>query len=99
MNQKELMGKKVVVSKQLLKCKTNSKVYHQAREIPLQDGWVTGFRNLPFGDLIRYWDNEENDFKQRGITPCILVALGPRQNPIRVPLDGFEVKSEQESLY
>lgn len=53
-------------------------------------GIITGFRNLPYGQA-EWWGDGESSFSQEGTTPCVLVVTHPRHNPIRVPIDSFEI--------
>jgi len=58
-------------------------------------GWVVGFRTLrdtkntsPYNE---YADYDPFDYEVTGTKPCVLVSYWYTDNPVRVPLDGFDI--------
>jgi hypothetical protein len=89
-----LMGKRVCVTKKY------QRTYGPIREwqsinIPNTIGWVVGFRTIQNG----YMEQETGEyghvygeyFVANEYIPCVLISRTPYENPMRVPLDGFEV--------
>lgn len=93
MNKNELMGKRVGVSKKFLRTSYPKKEYWETA-VSLT-GWIVGFRTIQNGysewvdEYVGYMWNPTSYIK------CVLVSLTPHQNPIKVPLDGFEVTDDQ----
>ncbi len=93
MDKTELMGKWVKVSKQFLRTEYPVKNYF---EMPIKStGWIVGFRTIQNGQMIDEYDGVHGDggsyWKPTGYIKCALIATDPCQNPLKVPLDGFEL--------
>jgi hypothetical protein len=54
-------------------------------------GMIIGRRWLSNGDITQPYADEPRIFTRTGTVPCIVVVRSDRENPIYVPLDGFEV--------
>lgn len=96
MNQYEMMGKLVLVSKQYQRTCSGRHRTWQAVDIRATRGWIVGFRTIYDGymdcDTGEYGEIESWYYFVHGQhINCILVSFAPRQNPVRVPLDGFEL--------
>jgi len=96
----ELMGKIVTVKKVLFKTyefdndestlwKTCKKRWKE-RNIEPRAGWVVGFRTVYEGEY-NYFSSESKYLSDLKSVRCVLVAYWPNLNPVKAPLDGFEL--------
>lgn len=101
-NKKEalvLMGSRVLVTKRLVS-RTKSEgidvkdellLYWESEQITPRYGWIVGFRRTY--NRLSIFDTYHHRWVERCVsnTPCILVSFWPTQNPVKIPLDGFEL--------
>lgn len=103
MNLASLMGEVVTVYKELYKVRQfngdTQQTKHQARDVEPRAGWVTGYRTLQEGITLDHYNRytDSRTFKVTGTVQCLLVVYWPTMNPVRVPLDGYELGGEPES--
>ncbi len=103
----ELIGKIVTVKKILYKTYEFDKLTQwkrwKEREIEPRAGWIVGFRTVYEGEYNEgFYDPLEghrdppylDDLKP---IKCVLVAYWPNLNPVKVPLDGFELGGTPKS--
>lgn len=94
MNKNELMGKRVKFWKRIYRKRKRdfpgviSDTYEL--DIEQQCGWITGFRTLP-KVKIEYEDGYPMPISLKGSVQCVLISRTPYENPLRVPMDAFEV--------
>ena len=58
-------------------------------------GWVVGIRMIQDGFTIPGSEDEGPEWRQRAQHQVVLVSVGPRHNPIRVPIDGYALEVER----
>lgn len=80
-------GGKVKVDKVLFRRRIGSKKEWLQKGIKPRVGIIIGVRRLRNGRVYFYEDHIEWNPDGDPI-PCILVAFSPRENPVKVPLDG-----------
>lgn len=93
--EREMMGKRVTVTKQFVRTYKGKWCKWETCNVSPQVGWVVGFRTIYDGymdvDFGEYGEQLGGKyFVQDGHHKCVLVSFSPRQNPVRVPMDGFE---------
>lgn len=94
------MGKRVTVKKEYYRRYWGSnRVYEIWPYTKEWQGWIVGFRTIQNGvvETNAYGEHEEyleEHFVPNEYIPCALVTKSPHNNPIKVPLDGFEVINE-----
>ena len=67
----------------------NARYWYALTEEPKR-GLVIGWRTLKNGTI--EYDEFVNSFRCTSTVRCLLVVFDGRQNPVRVPLDAFEVE-------
>ena len=55
------------------------------------DGWIVGHRFKKNGKIHRGDFESGGYFEMSSLVPCLMVALHPREKPIYVPYDGYEL--------
>lgn len=94
--EQNMMGKMVAVTKLFERAYSGNWRKWGSHDVEQVTGWIVGFRTIYDG----YVDHEWGEYGERLGTSyfvqdkshqCALVALSPRQNAVRVPLDGFEL--------
>ncbi len=86
-NPNNYFGEKVKVDKVLFRRRIGSKKEWLQKGIEPRAGIIIGVRRLRNGRVYFYDDHTEWNPDGDPI-PCILVAFSPRENPVRIPLDG-----------
>ena len=105
----DLMGKMVVVTKVLKRTggtieeKGNPYLRWVEKDLDPRRGWVVGFRHLNEGEILpeqRYSSGEYDppSFRTKKRVPCVLVAFWPTENPVKVPVNGFRICTEESEL-
>ena len=98
--ERDMMGKLVTVTKQYTKVARGSWRKWESVDIEPRQGWIVGYRTIYSG----YMDSDIDDYGYRvgsdyfipdSHHQCALVTFSPRQNAVRVPLDGFFVSSSK----
>ncbi len=99
MNRLELMGKRVVVTKQFVRKQERNGRGMRKRWIvePRKErvGWIIGFRTIYDGtrkyepEWGYYWEQESHH-------ECAQVVFWPTQNPKYIPLDGFRIAGDDD---
>lgn len=95
----ELMGKIVTVFQRYVQRFENGKNVWIPQDTPRRAGWVVGYRTLKDTKTGSHlFDNDEGyemwdpfDYEVISTHPCVLVSYWHTDNPVRVPLDGFEL--------
>ncbi len=93
--ERDKMGQIVTVTKRFERVyRGDSRKWKVTSQEPAR-GWIVGFRTIWDG----YMDSDTDDygrveatyFVHDGHHKCALVSFSPRQNPVNVPMDGFEL--------
>ena len=92
----DMMGKQVIVTKQFDRVYKGRWRRWEVCDVAPLTGWIVGFRTIYDGymdaDYGEYGENLSGDyFVHDAHHQCVLVTFSPRQNAVRVPLDGFEL--------
>lgn len=95
-----LMGQVVTVTAELVRksdgpwLESGSMRSWVPKSIEPRAGWVVGFRSLQNGKYsaggASYYGEPPHLYRITSV-PCVLVAYWPTYNPVKVPLDGFEM--------
>lgn len=100
--EKDLMGQLVTVTKRYERAYHGShRTWEVVEHSPMQ-GWIVGFRTIWDGymdcDLGEYGEKMGGDyFVHTNHHSCALVSMSPRQNPVRVPPDGYNATAPRDS--
>lgn len=94
--ERDMMGQRVTVTKQFDRvCKGNWRRWEACNVTP-KPGWIVGFRTIYDGYMDADYDEYGHKIGGNYFVPdthhqCALVSFSPRQNPVNVPMDGFEL--------
>ena len=103
-----LMGRVVLVRKTLHRMKVTPKYQGVDYEIEWQTedlkeqraGWIVGIRHVQNGVCSTEIDEESSYrvFSPSKVIPCLLVSPWPDSNHLMVPLDGFDLDTDQKPI-